>query len=287
MKKKAKIAKRTKKTKITKKTKKTKRTQFDSIRCLVGGYYDIQKLRIQTFNRLTKQCKKCKKKDKIRLRKKQMDWYCDRCKIKVPTITTEKELEEFYLKLRATEDDVNKTLKKWVEQFPIYTEHLIKVRGIGHIISAGLVAWLYPIKKFNHVSKLWRYCGLAVIDGKAERRKKGEKLHYSPKLKSFCWNIGASFIRQNAEKSGYRKLYDEFKEQYQRKTAKRKYDKGSRKMHVHLMALRKMVKIFLSHFWEVSRKMEKLPVTEPYPMEHMGHVDKIEPIIDITDEPQK
>jgi hypothetical protein len=35
------------------------------------------------------------------------------------------------------------------------------------------------------------------------------------------------------------------------------------------------VKIFLASVWEVWRKMNELEVTEPYPIERLGHKDRI------------
>jgi len=49
--------------------------------------------------------------------------------------------------------------------------------------------------------------------------------------------------------------------------------------HIHSRAKRYAVKIFLSHYHEVGRKMLGLPVRPPYPLEHLAseHGHKIEP----------
>ncbi len=41
--------------------------------------------------------------------------------------------------------------------------------------------------------------------------------------------------------------------------------------HVHMQAMRKMIKLFLSHLWLVWREAEGLPITEPYAYSVLGH----------------
>lgn len=57
-------------------------------------------------------------------------------------------------------------------------------------------------------------------------------------------------------------------------------------MHVHRMAFRKMIKLFLSHLWEVWRTKEGLPVRPPYVFEHKGHTTLIDPW-EMVDRPEK
>ena len=52
------------------------------------------------------------------------------------------------------------------------------------------------------------------------------------------------------------------------------------KMHVHLRAIRRMAKIWLSHLWVVWREAEGLPVSQPWVIEHGGHSDYIAPMTD-------
>lgn len=53
--------------------------------------------------------------------------------------------------------------------------------------------------------------------------------------------------------------------------------------HLHNMALRKMIKLFLAHLWMVWREAEGLPVSEPYVQEKLGHTHIIGPW-DMVDE---
>jgi hypothetical protein len=47
--------------------------------------------------------------------------------------------------------------------------------------------------------------------------------------------------------------------------------------HIHARAKRYAVKIYLAHFHEVGRMLAGLEVPAPYPIQHLGHVHKIDP----------
>uniref|UniRef100_A0A7J3TIZ5 Uncharacterized protein n=1 Tax=Geoglobus ahangari TaxID=113653 RepID=A0A7J3TIZ5_9EURY len=185
--------------------------------------------------------------------------------VKKYVITKRIELKEienlvwFHNKLYETEKELYRILDSWSKEHPLRVNFLNKVRGIGPVLASGIIAWLSePILKAEHVSNLWSYCGLAP----GSERRRGEKLNYNPKLKTFCWKIGQSFIKFRCFG---RKLYEKFKED-----AKNKHPDWS-KLHIHNYARRKVVKLFLASVWEVWRRKNNLPVTEPYPIEVLGH----------------
>jgi len=174
----------------------------------------------------------------------------------------------FHNKLYETEKELYKRLDAWSRNHPLRKKFLNRVKGIGPVLSSGIIAWYSDaILNASNVSKIWKYSGLAPGQESQERRR-GEKLNYNPRLKSFCWKIGESFIRF---KCFGRKLYDSFKEQTKQKHPD--WTKG----HIHNYARKKVVKIFISSVWEVWRKMNNLPVTKPYPIEFLGHKDIITP----------
>ena len=177
-----------------------------------------------------------------------------------------KEIEDliwFHNKLYETEKELYRRIDCWSRDHPLRKEFLNKVKGIGPILSSGIIAWLCnPILKADYVTQIWSFCGLAPN----QERKRGERLNYNPRLKTFCWKIGQSFVKF---KCFGRKLYEAFRED-----CERKHPDWS-KLHCHNWARRKVVKLFIAAVWEVWRRMNKLPVTEPYPIEHLGHKDKI------------
>jgi len=144
--------------------------------------------------------------------------------------------------------------------------------------AAKLLAQIDDIGKFDTVSKLWRFAGYAVINGQAERNQRGEKSHYNRRLKSICFVIAEQFIRQQTPI--YVDEYYAEKERQRRKhpekvkvDGKWKYNDG----HIHHMAMRKMIKIFLQHVWVVWREYEGLPTEGPYIQDVGGHTHIVEP----------
>jgi len=172
-----------------------------------------------------------------------------------------KNLEVWRDRFAVMEAYANADIKRITEDMEIVSR-MTKVVGIGPILSAQLVAQI-DITKAETVSALWRYCGYGVTEeGNAERRTKGERIHYNPIVKTLCWNIAVSFLRKS---SPYRVLYDSAKEKYTREKP------DWTPMHVHNASLRIMMKRFLSHFWVVYREIENLPVRVPYVHEKLGH----------------
>ena len=53
--------------------------------------------------------------------------------------------------------------------------------------------------------------------------------------------------------------------------------------HIHSRALRKMVKVFMQHYWMISRKMKDIEISKPYPHEKLGHISFIKPPFDPFD----
>ena len=97
----------------------------------------------------------------------------------------------FHNRLLETEKELKKRIDLWSKGHPLRKKFLRYVKGIGPILASGLIAWLSkPILKASYVSQIWSYCGLAP----GQERRKGKKVNYNPRLKTFCWKIGESFI---------------------------------------------------------------------------------------------
>jgi hypothetical protein len=182
------------------------------------------------------------------------------------------ELVWYHNSLLETEKQLAKRLDGWSKHHPIRIHFLSRIRGLGPILSSGLIAWLNPVSRFSNISKIWKYCGMAP----GQKRKHGEKLGYNPRLKTFMWKIASSFEKQNPEKSRYRRLYEEKKQYYLNREDLRKAiehgEKGA-KLHVRLMAMRYTVKRFLADLWVEWRRLERLPITKPYVQTVKGHTD--------------
>lgn len=155
------------------------------VKLVVRRMYDAQKLRIQSDLRMQRLVR-----DKIVLKE-------DAEKIFKKAFDLEKKTEAEYERI------IWREIKDW----PIVTEWLGSVKGIGPRLAGLLIANLQPIDRFPTVGKLWAYAGLHVKDGKAVRRTKGEKANWNAELKTTAWKIGNSFIKTNGP---YRDLYDKY-----------------------------------------------------------------------------
>jgi hypothetical protein len=106
------------------------------------------------------------------------------------------------------------------------------VRGVGPVIAAGLIGHV-DIAKADHVSSLWKYAGLHVVDGAAARRRRGERADWNPQLRAVCRKLGGSFMKARSQ---YRPLYE----------ARKRYEQvrhpDFRPIQHHRRALRYMVR---------------------------------------------
>ncbi len=166
-----------------------------------------------------------------------------------------------------------KLLRLKAEELGEVWDWLTSIRGLGDgNLAAQLLAQIDDIAKFDNVSKLWRFAGYAVIDGHREYNQAGEKSHFNRRLKSLCWLITDSFIKQHA--MPYDDFYREYKTEQRRKHPEKVVENGKTRYndgHIDNMARRKVSKIFLSHLWLRWREAEGLPVTEPYVAAILGH----------------
>lgn len=283
------------------------------IRFLVEQYYDIQKLRVEAFNRIVAYVKshiphEPQRKDASHPKHETHSTVASQLQIgnhrayasqskfetqtscasvkpsviahkivkgKAPVPKEIADLVWYHNALLETEKHLAKRLNAWSSHHPLRITFLNRITGIGPILSSALIAWLHPISRFPNISKLWKYCGLAP----GQKRRRGQKLGYNPHLKTLMWKVASSFEKQKSEKSVYRRLYEE-KKRYLReredlKKAVEEKQKGA-KLHIRLLALRFVAKRFLADLWVTWRKLEGLPVTKPYSAAILGH--EIEPI---------
>lgn len=161
------------------------------------------------------------------------------------------EVRESYLLLVKQERALDRKFREFKNSVPI-VEITSRVQGVGSVIAVTLFAEI-DIEKAVTVSALWRYCGMGIVDGEHERFGSSGKASYSPRMKSLCYQVGSSFLRS---KSPYCRIYNRAKSEYS--------SRGWSYMRVHLASMRKMIKIWLSHLWEVWRRYYGLDVPSPY-----------------------
>lgn len=261
-------------------------------RIMTNSYYEYQKIRMASMNRMRDVIRKKLEGiafDEVEAKKKEKDFkkrYSDETLFdKLLKLQTEgkisKDEYKYILKCwemmgesKRLEMKYQRGMSKYISGEPIYTEFLSKIKGIGKVLSANLIKEFGDCSKYENVSKLWAHTGNDVKGGKAPQRRKGVEISYSPKLRTLTWKLSDSLLKSN--KGYYRNIYDTEKEKglnvtYEEGVLKEKYGKPYKKTdvalsrgHAHNRALRKMRKLFLSHFWGASRELNFLPTDTVY-----------------------
>jgi len=202
------------------------------------------------------------------------------------------------------EKEYEKLMMEFVESEIIYKKFLEKIKGISAILSANLIKEFGYCENAQYISSLWKYCGMHVNDGQAPVRKKGEKLEFDARLRTMVWKISDSFVKQRTP--FYRKIYDKEKKKQVKmldgfleglskedlkkfnKLKKEKSDGTKRKkmrdfvskvdpkapvslMNAELRARRKMVKIFLAHYWQACKELTNQKIDDPYVKGKLKH----------------
>lgn len=230
----------------------------------------------------------------------------------------EPKYDDVLKKLDSQKNIIKTRIGNELEFFPLWTEWLKGVPGIGASLAGRLIVLYYfrfvpickecgsdlikkegsdgkvgffcsgcgrkakgdgvlqtriELKDFNKISSWWKYMGRHVVKnddgvGGMPKRKKGEKSDWSTVGRTVGFHIGESFVKTGGK---YRAFYDRAKEEYQG------FYPDKTDMHRHNLAKNKMIKLFLSHLWQVARELDGLPVTEPYAIQHLGHAGIIKP----------
>lgn len=301
----------------------------DNLRVAVRSVYDLQKLRIQTGNRISASFRakigvepgetvdkaKKEKEDEKLLKEIKREYkllnsgYAMRGKEVTsrnfkPSGRIETYAEHLlissYFSLLESETLLFKTIGVMLEDFPVYTEFLQHVRGVGPAM-AGVIVSEIDITKARYASSLWMFCGLDVApDGRARGRykehlvkrkytsKDGKEMErdsitFNPLAKTKLVGVlGTIFVKQPADKCKYRKIYDDYKHRIEHAAhwKKRqadlaaKYKKEGKKYgaagHRHNAAIRYAVKMFLIDLWREWRTLEGLPTPDPYHVAKLG-----------------
>jgi hypothetical protein len=195
------------------------------------------------------------------------------------------------------EGQVRRALEKYVNVHPV-GDWLTGVHGIGPVIAAGLLAHI-DIHQAPTVGHIWRFAGL---DPTVKWEKK-TKRPWNAQLKVLCWKAGESFVMfHKDERCVYGHLWRKQKDLYEARNAAGEYAARSAEIlaaknfrkdtdaykayiqgkfppaHIHAMARRYAVKIFLSHLHgEMHRRILGSEPPLPYPIAILGHAHMIEP----------
>lgn len=188
-----------------------------------------------------------------------------------------------YFDLCRAEERQLKAVKREVQETPIWDNFLKDVKGCGPLMGAICIAYL-DVYKARHCSSFWKYAGLDTVeteDGRRIGRNRSctemreytardgsvqlkKSLTYNPFLKTkLCGVLGGAFLK--AKDSQYGKVYYDYKNRLQNRA-----DDSLTPGHIHAMATRYAVKMFLRDLWVAWRQLEGLPVSEPYEVAFLG-----------------
>jgi len=167
--------------------------------------------------------------------------------------------------------EIESRLKPYVRDHKLW-RWLEKIYGISEINAAGLIAKIGDISNFDTVSDVWAFFGLRPKSSfDFEDGCKWEDYgHYRQATKEkrtlAVYNIGEQFIRKD---SFYRQFYDERREETE--SDERFGKPEDNKSHYYRDGRRYATKIFLSHLYEVWRRIEGLETREPYILQEEHH----------------
>ena len=212
--------------------------------------------------------------------------------------------------LESVKGTCSRNIARLLKQFPIWTEWAQHVPGCGPAIAGtflclwswrsipiceecggvliknggmtcgdcgkeakgeGVLKYRIENRDYPNISKWWAYLGLHTVDGHKPKRKKGELANWNTRGRTMAHLLGQCFVKTSAEKNPYRAYYDE------RKAYRERTHPEASKGHRHNMAMNETTKLFLAHWWKVARTLEGKPLTDPYPIQIMGHTGIIEP----------
>lgn len=205
--------------------------------------------------------------------------------------------------LRRQESECEKKMMKVLKRFPIYTEWLSGVKGVGAVSAAWIISEI-DIYRAENVSKIWQFCGLnsGMKEGKRRVENKdgtfshvpsgemirGDKLTpgfvapFNKRLRVALLGVMCDgFIKQQNEYA--MRCYYPYKHRLEnsdntvmeiRKAGSKAQAvawKDAKKAHRHRAAMRFMLKQFLVDLYVQWRTLEGLPVRAPYHEEKLGH----------------
>lgn len=276
---------------------------FHMMRTLVEIYYDFQHQRIMTGNRIQMNVERNQISDEdlkifgvFEIQKKSEQFEKDIKKIFESEIRIYDIWNTYFEKIYGIGPVISCGLLAYIDDISKF-ENISK---LWQYAGFGMNSFCETCKKPTFVEKTFKkkdsktktkakqlrtmqtcpVCGNKTIPV-IQHRMIGYMSNWNDKFKVLCWKIGQSFEKQGT-KSGYYNIYRSIKEEEKRKhpekiktDSRTKYNDG----HIRNMALRKTIKIFLAHLWVTWRKIEHLPITDPYVGKILNH-DIIEPFTD-------
>lgn len=190
---------------------------------------------------------------------------------------------------QTAEAHIKRAMDAWTSEEPVSVWARSNV-GVGPVLAAGLMAHI-DFGMARTAGQIWRFAGLDPT----VTWKKGEKRPWNATLKTICWRLGDSFVKQsNKPACFYGQVYRERKlaevkwneeganklearrtletRTFNDKATKSWYEKGMLPPgRLDLRARRVAVKLFLSHLHQVWWETYRDGAPAPYSVAHLEH----------------
>lgn len=189
-----------------------------------------------------------------------------------------------YNRLLNDESQLLKSIHKVVEQFPIWTQHLADVRGCGPLM-AGVILSEIDIHKAKYPSSLWKFSGLDVAkDGRGRGRYKehltdSEYVDTHGEVQTKKGITFSPFLKTKLvgvlgssfiKQPADKCKYRKIYDDYKHRLENNPNHTEKTKGHRHNMAVRYTVKMFLMDLHHAWRTLEGLSVPAPYHEAKLG-----------------
>jgi len=144
--------------------------------------------------------------------------------------------------IRKIERLILRELKKRIEQTPYAS--MLQIKGIGPLIIGGLLMHTYNFPNdqpcgFNGVRSLWHYAGQHVVDNKAPKERRGQKVDWSSRFRKWLIRVGQALIRS---KGPYRQIYDEERLRSEKNPLHVDWNKGHHFNHAKRLMVKQLLK---------------------------------------------
>jgi hypothetical protein len=195
------------------------------------------------------------------------------------------------------EKEIERALDAWTDTLPA-ARWAKSIVGVGPVISAGLAAHI-DLTKCETVGDVWSFADMDPT----YQRENGAEPRSNPSLKRLCWKIGESFAGASGRAGDFygksfaqRKSHEiaandagKFAEQARQKLERRNntgknaaaycaYAHGKLPpAHIHERAKRWVVKLFLSHYFEVALLLDGREPVKPFAISNLNRTHYIPP----------
>lgn len=183
-------------------------------------------------------------------------------------------IERYVPEISDLEQSLRKAAIEYIREHPVWRKWAKDVRGLGEISLAKVMGHI-NIELCNSVTSMWSHSGhgLRADDLSIQRKVKGEKITYDPKLQAQVFVVAECLMRAKSE---YYQFYINQKRRFLQ-ILKIDTNKGlppekrrvQSEAHAHNRAFRHMRKLFLSHLWEVWRNELQLGTRMPYVFDYL------------------